>query len=722
MHQVIQDRGRGKLRVAEVPIPIAESGHVVVANVASVISAGTERSVRELAQGSLVKKARARPDQVRRVLQKVKQEGLLPTIRQVRGLLREPVPLGYSSTGVVLACGAGVEGFRPGDRVASNGPHAGAVSVPKHLCALVPDAVPHEQAAFAVIGAIALQGVRLAHLSLGETAYVIGLGLVGQIAVALLKASGCRVLGIDLDATRCELALRMGADEASTGLDHEAVPTRTGGLGADAVLITAATSSSGPIEAAGRAVRKKGRVVVVGAVGLEVPREVYYHKEAEIVVSCSYGPGRYDPSYEDRGRDYPAPYVRWTEQRNLEAVLRLMASGDLDVTPLISHRFPVERAAEAYELIESPAPKYLGVLLEYPDIGSEEARRRQATVTLRSAAGGGAVNVGFIGAGSFAGAVLLPALAASGVEVRRRVICSAKGLSAVGKGERFGFELATSNDRVVLADDSVDTVFVATRHDLHAAQVMAALCAGKHVFVEKPLALQVADILAIDEALQAASAGDGAPVVMVGFNRRFAPATREVREFFADVGAPITVSVRFNAGRLDGDHWAEDEEVGGGRIVGEACHGIDLATHLVGSEPVRVFCESVGGPGAPSITQDQCFITLRHANGAVSSIAYLAGGDRSVPKERVEVIGGGRVAIIDDFRELTLVRDGRARKRRLHGQDKGHVAAVQAFLEAVAGRREAPIPWEDLRSVSLAAAHALRSLREGMPLAVSASR
>ncbi|MGD8329025.1 MAG: zinc-binding alcohol dehydrogenase, partial [Acidobacteriota bacterium] len=331
MHQIVQDRGRGKLRIAEVPIPTVETGHVLVANVASVISAGTEKSVRELARGSLVKKARARPDQVRRVLQKVKQEGLLPTLRQVRGLLREPVPLGYSSSGVVLACGAGVEGFRPGDRVASNGPHAGAVSVPKHLCALVPDAVPHDQAAFAVIGAIALQGVRLARLSLGETAHVIGLGLVGQIAVALLKASGCRVLGVDLDAARCALALRMGADEASTELDHEAVRARTGGLGADGVLITAATSSSGPIEAAGRAVRKKGRVVVVGAVGLDVPREVYYPKEAEIVVSCSYGPGRYDPNYEDRGRDYPAPYVRWTEQRNLQAVLRLMESGDLDV-------------------------------------------------------------------------------------------------------------------------------------------------------------------------------------------------------------------------------------------------------------------------------------------------------------------------------------------------------------------------------------------------------
>ncbi|MGD8331280.1 MAG: Gfo/Idh/MocA family oxidoreductase, partial [Acidobacteriota bacterium] len=434
----------------------------------------------------------------------------------------------------------------------------------------------------------------------------------------------------------------------------------------------------------------------------------------------SYGPGRYDPNYEDRGRDYPAPYVRWTEQRNLQAVLRLMESGGLDVAPLISHRFPVEQAADAYELIERGAQDYLGVLLEYPELGGEEARSRASTVTLRAAAGDGAVTIGFVGAGSFAGGVLLPALAAPGVEVRRRVICSAKGLSAVDKGERFGFELATTDEQVVMGDDSVDAVFLATRHDLHAAQVLEALGAGKHVFVEKPLALQVSDILAIDEVVQGAGGGEGAPLVTVGFNRRFAPLTREVREFFADVDAPLTVSVRFNAGTLEGDHWAEDEEVGGGRIVGEACHGIDLATYLVGAEPVRVFCESVGGPHAPSITQDQCFITLRHANGAVSSIAYLAGGDRSLPKERVEVIGGGRVAIIDDFRGLTLVKDGTSRERRLRTQDKGHVAEVRAFLEAVAGRGTAPIPWNELRAVSLAAVYALHSLREGMPVTVSA--
>lgn len=721
MHQIIQDRGSGTLRVAEVPIPIAEAGHVVVANVASVLSAGTERMVRELARGSLLKKARARPDQVRRVLQKVRQEGILPTVRQVRGLLREPMPLGYSSSGVVLACGSGVEGLRPGDRVASNGPHAGAVSVPEHLCALVPDAVSHDHAAFAVIGTIALQGVRLSRLSLGETAYVIGLGLVGQITVALLKASGCRVLGVDLDPSRCELALRMGADEASVELDDDAVQARTAGLGADAVLVTAATSSSGPIEAAGRAVRKKGRVVVVGAVGLEVPRDVYYLKEAEIVVSCSYGPGRYDPGYEDRGRDYPPAYVRWTEQRNLQAVLDLMAGGGLDVGPLISHRFPVERAAEAYELIEHDADGYLGVLLEYPEIGDADTQRRDSTVTLRPAVDGG-IGLGFVGAGSFAGAVLLPSLDEAGVEVRRRVICSARGLSAIDKGERFGFERATSDEQEVLTDEFVDAVFLATRHDLHAAQVMRALSAGKHVFVEKPLALQASEILQIDDMLRALREEEGAPVLMVGFNRRFASASRRVREFFGDVSAPITVSIRFNAGAIAEDHWAQDEEVGGGRIVGEACHGIDLATYLVGSAPVRVFCEGVGGRDAPSITQDQCFITLRHANGAVSSIGYLAGGDRSLSKERVEVIGGGRAAVIDDFRGVTLVKNGKTRERRLKAQDKGHTAELRDFLQAVCGRAEAPIPWAELRAVSLAAIYALRSLREGMPLEVSAGR
>ncbi|HEX2254226.1 MAG TPA: bi-domain-containing oxidoreductase [Thermoanaerobaculia bacterium] len=719
MQQIVQDRGKGRLRLADVPDPVATPGQVVIANLASVISAGTEKMARDLARKSLLEKARQRPDQVRRVLEKLAQEGLAATVQQVRGKLSEPMPLGYSSAGVALACGEGVQGIRPGDRVASNGAHAELVSVPRNLCAVVPEGVGDEQAAFAVLGAIALQGVRLAGTGLGDTAFVVGLGLVGQLAVALLRAAGCRVIGTDLDAARCELARRMGAEVARPALGGAEVAELTGGLGADAVLVAAATTSDGPIALAGDAVRKKGRVVVLGAVGMQVPRTPYYLKEAELVVSCSYGPGRYDPAYEERGRDYPAAYVRWTEQRNLQAVLELMAAGRLDVEPLVSHRFDLAEAEQAYELIDRGDEPFLGVVLRYP--GVEARRPSRAIAPAAVAPADGRVGVALVGTGGFARAVLLPAIAAAGDVLRPEVLCSARGLSAADAAERSGFPAAVSDEEEVYANPRVQAVFIATRHDLHAAQVERALAAGKHVFVEKPLALDVEGIARVEQALEAASAagpGGGRPLLMVGFNRRFSPAAEEVRRFFAGVSAPRTVSFRFNAGALEPEHWAQDPEVGGGRIVGEACHAIDLVTYLVGSPPVRVFAESIGGPAAPAITDDQCFITLRHADGSVSSIGYLAGGDRAFPKERVEVFGGGRVAVIDDFREVVTVAGGRTRRQRSLQQDKGHRGEVERFARAVAAGGPEPIPWPELRAVSLAAVLAVRSLREGMPVTV----
>ncbi len=712
MQQVVQNIRNGKLSVMELPDPIVRPGHLLIANAASVISAGTEKMLRDLASKSLLGKARERPDHVRRVLDKLRNEGLLNTVSQVREKLDEPMTLGYSSAGIVLACGEGVDDFKPGDRVASNGAHAGVVCVPKHLCARVPDGVPFDQAAFAVIGAIALQGVRLSGLELGATAYVIGLGLVGQITVSLLKAMGCKVLGMDLDAKKCELALRHGADAAAPDLGPGAVNQETNGLGADAVLVTASTPSNQPIESAAEAVRQKGKVVAVGLVGLDLPRRAFYHKETDFVVSCSYGPGRYDPAYEDRGQDYPAAYVRWTEQRNIQTVLDLMGTGRLDTSNLISHRFEIERAEDAYGLIQDQTEPYLGIILQYPELDSPRLRR---AITLRSAKPEGKVGIAGLGAGSFARLVLLP-LIGKMPGLHPVVLCSASGLSATHSGKKLGFDRVATDETEIFSDEAVNAVFVMTQHDQHARQVTAAISSGKHVFVEKPLALQVEEIAGIEQALR--SHGDAAPLLTVGFNRRFSPAAGEVKQFFSGVRTPLTVSVRFNGGEIPAEHWTQDPEVGGGRIVGEACHGIDLATFLVGSPPVRVYAESIGGPTAPAVTDDQSFITLRHANGSVSNIAYLSGGDKGYPKERVEVFGGGRVAVIDDFVRVETCAGGKRSTRKGWQQDKGHRAEVEAFARALVSGGEAPIPWSDLRAVSLASILAVRSLREGVPFEI----
>lgn len=692
MYQVVQDVGRRKVVVAQVPDPIVRPGHVLIANTCSIISAGTERSLTRFARQSLLGKARSRPDLVRQVLRKLKTEGAARTLDQVGARLKEPLALGYSSTGVALACGEGVESIRPGDRVASNGPHAGVVCVPQHLCARVSAEVEDAQAAFTVLASVALQGVRLARLQLGESALVIGLGLVGQITVALLKAQGCRVLGTDLAAGRAQLALAMGADRTETSLEGAIIRDFTGADGFDAVLVTASTRSSAPLELAGEAVRKKGRVVVVGAVGMTIPRQPYYLKEAELVVSCSYGPGRYDPDYEERGRDYPAAYVRWTEGRNMAAILELMRSGQLDCRPLISRRFSVLEAEQAYRLLDEASEDCLGIALEYPDLPPQPrvvlSRPRPARSELAIAC---------LGSGQFARGVLLPTLGRL-KGLRPLLLCSAGGLSARFAGESHGFEEVTADEDQVLGDARVDAVLILTRHAQHAAQVVKALRAGKHVFVEKPLALSHEELRAIEEAL--AERPDR--VLTVGFNRRFAPLARQAREFFASQRGPLTCSVRFNAGHVPPDHWSVVE---GGRLLGEACHAIDLASFLVGSLPERVFAESAG-------SDDQAFLTLRHQDGSVSQIAYLAGGHASFDKERVELLGGGRMALIEDFRSLRL-SDGRTLSRT---QDKGHRAELEAFVQALLRGSAAPIAWEELRATTLASLAAVQSLREGVPM------
>ncbi len=708
MKQILQNVRDGKTRVAEVPEPLARPGQVLIANRSSLLSAGTEKMVLELTKKSLLGKARERPDQVRRVLEKMRNEGLFNTLQQVQAKLDEPMTMGYCSAGLVLACGKGVESLKPGDRVASNGSHAGVVSVPKNLCALIPENVSFEQGSFTVLGAIALQGVRLSKLQLGETALVIGLGLVGQLAVQILRAAGVRVIGTDPDEGRCRMALEFGAEAARPGISPREVEELTAGWGADAVLLTASTPSNGPMELASQAVRKKGRIVLVGVVGLELDRRPFYFKESEFVVSCSYGPGRYDPSYEEAGKDYPAPYVRWTEQRNLSAVLQLMAQGRLDVNRLITHRFPIEAGEKAYQLIETNSEPYLGILLQYPEASPEAGKRFIRSKPTRLE---GRIGYGCVGVGQYARAVLLPA-----IQKQRRfhpvLLCSAGGVSASHTGEKMGFDAVTTDEGEVMKSTDVQAVFILTRHDRHGAQVLESLKAGKPTFVEKPLALTLEEIDKIEEFL--APQGDSAPLLTVGFNRRFSPMARRMKAFYSKVAAPKAISIRFNAGALPPEHWTQDPETGGGRLIGEACHAIDLATYLAGSCPIRVFAESVGGDHAPSVTDDQAFITLRHADGSLSSIAYLAGGDKAFPKERVEMIGGGKVAVIDDFRRLELWTGGKPKIEK-GGQDKGHAEEIEAWAKALKEGGPAPIPWEELKAVSMASILAVQSLREGLP-------
>ncbi len=712
MKQVLQSIRNGSLTVQECPAPVAQAGQVVIGNAASLISAGTEKMVMDLAGKSLLGKAKERPDHVRRVLEKIHNEGLLNTVRAVREKLDEPMTMGYSSAGTVLACGAGVKAFKPGDRVASNGGHAGVVSVPANLCASVPDGVSLDHAAFAVLGAIAMQGVRLSKVQLGETVFVIGLGLVGQLAVSLLYAAGCRVIGTDLATDKCQLALKMGATIAKPGLSVSQVQEMTGGVGADAVLIAASAKSNEPIDLAAAAVRKRGRVVLVGVVGLELDRRPFYFKEAEFVVSCSYGPGRYDPVYENMGQDYPIAHVRWTEQRNIQAVLQMMGTGRLNVESLISHRFTIDQAESAYEMIKTGAEPFLGVVLRYDSASDVEL---QPTIQLCSRSEtSGVARVGVLGAGNFARMVLIPQIVGNSRMVPA-VLCSAGGVSATHSGRKHGFERATTDDNNVLNADDIDAVFSVTQHHLHASHVVRAINRGKHIFVEKPLCLSVDELAEIDEAV--AGRADNLPVVMVGFNRRFAPLAQKLKAAFSGTDAPLTISFRFNAGMIPADHWTQSDELGGGRIIGEACHGIDFATWLTGSLPIRVYAESIGGPAAPEKTDDQCFITIRHADGSISNIAYLAGGDKACPKERIEVFGGGRTAILDDFRTLTTYHRGK--RTVVNGrQDKGHAAEVDAFAAAVVGVEGPPISWPELRATTLASILAMQSLREGIPFAL----
>jgi predicted dehydrogenase/threonine dehydrogenase-like Zn-dependent dehydrogenase len=713
MLQAIQYQKTGELSVKELPAPQVRPGMVVVRTAASLISAGTERTSVATAQASMIEKARSRPDLVKQVVDMAKREGVMSTIEKVRSRLDSYKALGYSAAGVVVE--SGVDEFSPGDRVACAGAgyasHAEVIAVPKNLVVRIPEGVSFDEAAFTTLGAIALQGVRQSRVVLGESVAVIGLGLLGQLTVQLLKAAGCRVIGLDINERQFAMSREFGAD-AVTVSDRGAVgaiESFTRGLGADAVIITASTGSNEPLELAIQAARKKGRVVIVGAIGMEMQRSPFYEKELEITIACSYGPGRYDPTYEEEGHDYPAAYVRWTERRNMEAILDLVAAKRLDVERMITHRFDIQNAERAYDLITGKVKEpYFGIVLQYPDRG-EQALSRSVRVTEGRSASNGTLSVGFIGAGNFAQGFLLPPVKKSGA--RLAAVSTSTAVNARSVAEKFGFENASTDNESILADRSIDAVFVATRHDTHGRFVAGALEAGKQVFVEKPLAINREELERIIEL--ATTKGDR---VMVGFNRRFSESLVAMKKHFRDVGEPLVMMYRVNAGYLKPEFWTQAESQGG-RIIGEGCHFIDAMQFMTGARPVSVYCAAIGSQNAQVKNADSVSITVRFDDGSVGTLLYLANGDPSVPKEYFEVFGGNRTAIMENFSRVILSRDRKRKELKMNG-DKGHNAEVEQTLEAMRTGGPMPIPFQSLVDTTVVTFAAVESLAHGMPVAI----
>jgi len=719
MKQVLQLRRSGQTRVVDVPAPLVPAGGLLVRNAWSLISPGTERMLTE-ASGNLglLNTARRRPDLVRQVVDKARSDGISATLEAVRSRIDVAVPLGYSCAGVVVGVGAGVEGFSLGDRVACAGAgqanHAEVVAVPMRLATKIPDGVTFEDAAFVTLGAIALQGVRIADVRLGEACVVVGLGLVGQLTVQLLKAAGCRVFGIDIQPDKIDLALAIGADGACVRSDPDLadrVRSFTEGRGADAVLVTAASTSSDPIQLAPALARDRAVVVAVGMVGMDVPRNAYYEKELQLRLSRSYGPGRYDRTYEEDGVDYPIGYVRWTEQRNMLAFLDLVAQRKVAPEHLVTHRVPIAEAERAYQIVsgESGEP-FLAILLEYPSaLDSPPASTRvDLKPPVARPLDRSTLRLGLVGAGNFARSVLLPGL--KPLDISLRGVATASGPSAQQTGSRFGFSFATTDWRQVVDDPDIDAVLIATRHDLHASIANATLRAGKAVFLEKPMALSEEELAELTEAWRASG-----QILQVGFNRRFAPTFVRLAEFFAARRQPLVMSYRVNAGAAAAGSWVLDPVQGGGRLIGEACHMLDLMHHLVGAPVTSVHAQSLANAGPAA---DDVALSLSFADDSIGTLMYASGGDRSLPKERFEVLGAGRAAILDDFRSLELFSGGR---KTQHGgrQDKGHASELAAFVDAVRSGKPSPVDPESAAHITRVTFAAVESARSGLPVSLT---
>jgi predicted dehydrogenase/threonine dehydrogenase-like Zn-dependent dehydrogenase len=701
MKQLLQSLSTGVSDLPDLPSPAVARRQLLIRSSCSLVSAGTERMLVDFGKANLIDKARQQPDKVQQVLEKARADGLFTTLDAVRSKLDQPLALGYCNVGTVVAIGDGVLGFQVGDRVASNGPHAEIVAVPQNLCASIPSGVSDEAASFTVLASIGLQGIRLAKPTIGETFVVSGLGLIGLLTAQLLAAQGCRVLGLDPDPEKCDLAERLGisALNLSSGTDPVAwCIEHTGGIGVDGVLITAATSSSEPVHVAAKVCRQRGRIVLVGVTGLDLQRDLFYKKELSFQVSCSYGPGRYDPSYEQQGHDYPIGFVRWTEQRNFQAVLHALATGALDTEPLISHRFHIDQAARAYELLSSPQSS-LGILLTYPGTADHQQRTIALPVEPAAPSRPGQPLLGVIGAGNYSSRMLIPAFAKAGAKFH--TIAASSGVGSVHVGRKFGFRQASTDVPALLADPSCNAVVIATRHDSHAALVQQGLAAGKHVFVEKPLCLTSAELAAIEAVYT------GEQLLMVGFNRRFAPLVVDLQQQMARLSGPRSFVYTCNAGAIPGDHWTQDPTLGGGRLLGEACHFVDLLRYLAASpiEDLQLVTASDSKP-----CPDTFSLQLRFANGSIGTVHYFANGSKAFPKERLEVFAAGKVLRLDNYRKLQAWGIPAFRTQRRLSQDKGQNACCAAFLAAIKDGGPAPIPVAELFEVQKCLLKALRKL------------
>ena len=704
MKQILQNLGNGETILADVPCPRRASGSILIKTTRTLVSLGTEKMLIDFGKGSLLAKARSQPDKVKQVLQKIKTDGLWTTLDAVKAKLGTPIPLGYCNVGTVSEADV-ASGYAVGDRVVSNGPHAEMVVVPKNLTAKIPDSVSDEQAAFTVVAAIGLQGVRLIQPTLGERIVVSGLGLIGLLTVQMLRAHGCRVLGIDFDAKKLELAKQFGAEtvDLSKGQDPVAVAEAwSNGTGVDGVLITASTKSDELIHQAATMCRQRGRIVLVGVIGLNLQRADFYEKELSFQVSCSYGPGRYDDHYEKMGLDYPIGFVRWTEQRNFEAVLDLMADEKLIVDPLITHRYGFDDALTGYQAVSEPGA--MGILLEYASDENSDAEKLNRNLVVGKTSVGKTSDkpsVAFIGAGGFTTRMLLPLLPA---QVVRKTIVSSTGVSAAHAGEKYKFENISSDSSAAMADPAVDAVFITTPHNSHSSMVCEALEAGKHVFVEKPLAMNHEQLNKVADTM----AKHPDQILMVGFNRRFSPHVVEIKKWLGSNPGPKSIILTINAGAIPADHWTQDLTVGGGRIIGEGCHFIDLARFIAGSPIVaHQVAPMCGGDGRLG---DCMAIQLTFADGSIGTIHYLANGSKSFPKERIEIFSAGKVMSCDNFRKSVEI--GGKGKHKTSSQDKGHKAELKAFVDAIASGNDWPIPADELLEVSRVTIDVDAELRE----------
>lgn len=707
MKQILQNLKSGVTELVEVPVQTVKPGHLLIKTSASLLSAGTERMLVEFGKANLLQKARAQPDKVKQVLDKIKTDGLMPTLETVFNRLDEPLPLGYCNVGTVVEVGAGVEGFEAGDKVASNGNHAEFVCVPKNLCAKIPANVSDEDATFTVLGSIGLQGVRLIQPELGQRVVVFGAGLIGLVVVQLLKASGCQVLAIDLDENRLKQAAAHGAEtfQIGTGDPVNYATAFSQSNGVDAVVITASAKTDDIIHQAAQMCRKRGKIVLVGVVGLNIQRSDFYEKELTFQVSCSYGPGRYDPLYENNGVDYPIGFVRWTEQRNFQAILDAISLGQLNVSDLITHRFPFEKAVNAYAEITGNSAS-LGVILQYPENTARETTIR----LLEQPATKGAKSVAAVlGSGNFAKMTMVPALANTGARLKY-ITARTNSAAAIHIAKKFNFEAATTDTNEVWNDSEVNTIFIATNHNSHAAMIQKALNAKKHVFVEKPLCLNIEELSQINSQVKELADKDELPQLMVGFNRRFSPHIEQIIKLLSGRSEPVAMTMNINAGIIPPDHWVHDPEVGGGRIIGEACHFIDLMQHIARSNVKTVSCQFMQKKNQN--TFDTAVINLGFADGSVGVVNYFAHGSKAYPKETLHIFSEGRILYLDNYSRLDGYGFSGFSKFKTWSPDKGHNSQFTKFVELIENGGAPLISYDQLINSTLASFAAVTSGKE----------